>query len=60
MDSTQSQSKLQQAFFVEIDLYGNANDLEQPKQFYLFILRKVSPELTSAANPPLFAEEDWP
>ena len=33
--------------------------------FYLFILffislRKISPELTSAANPPLFAEEDWP
>ena len=28
---------------------------------YLFIfLRKISPELTSAANPPLFAEEDWP
>ena len=21
---------------------------------------KISPELTSAANPPLFAEEDWP
>ena len=32
--------------------------------FYVFIylfLRKISPELTSAANPPpLFAEEDWP
>ena len=28
---------------------------------YLFIyLRKISPELTSAANPPLFADEDWP
>ena len=26
----------------------------------VFFLRKVSPELTSAANPPLFAEEDWP
>ena len=26
---------------------------------YLFILRKISPELTTA-NPPLFAEEDWP
>uniref|UniRef100_A0A9L0TDH6 Ubiquitin conjugating enzyme E2 E2 n=1 Tax=Equus caballus TaxID=9796 RepID=A0A9L0TDH6_HORSE len=22
--------------------------------------RRVGPELTSAANPPLFAEEDWP
>ena len=30
--------------------------------FYLFIyfLRKISPELISATNPPLFAEEDWP
>ena len=27
--------------------------------FFLF-LRKMSPELTYAANPPLFAEEDWP
>ena len=28
--------------------------------FMLFVfLRKISPELT-AANPPLFAEEDWP
>ena len=26
----------------------------------LFIyLRKISPELASVANPPLFAEEDW-
>ena len=23
-------------------------------------LRKISPELTSAASPPLFGEEDWP
>ena len=28
--------------------------------FFFFFLRKISPELTSAANPPLFAEEDWP
>ena len=28
--------------------------------FILFFLRKISPELTSAASPPLFAEEDWP
>ena len=27
--------------------------------FFLF-LRKISPELTSTAGPPLFAEEDWP
>ena len=26
----------------------------------LYFLRKISPELTSTANPPLFAEEDWP
>ena len=26
---------------------------------FLF-LRKISSELTSAANPPLFAEKDWP
>ena len=25
-----------------------------------FFLRKISPELTSSANPPLFAEEAWP
>ena len=29
--------------------------------YFLFIfLRKINPELTSFANPPLFAEEDWP
>ena len=28
--------------------------------FSFLFLRKISPELTSAANPPLFAEEDWP
>ena len=27
---------------------------------FFFFLRKISPELTSAANPPLFAEEDCP
>ena len=26
---------------------------------FFFLLRKISPELTTA-NPPLFAEEDWP
>ena len=25
-----------------------------------FFLRKISPELTYAANPRLFAEQDWP
>ena len=27
---------------------------------FFFFFRKISPELTSASNPPLFAEEDWP
>ena len=27
--------------------------------FFFLFLRKISPELTTA-NPPLFAEEDWP
>ena len=27
---------------------------------FFFFLRKISPELTSAGNPPLFVEEDWP
>ena len=27
---------------------------------FVFFFRKISPELTSAANPPLFAEEGWP
>ena len=31
--------------------------LKRPFTFFLFFLRKISPEL-SAANPPLFAEED--
>ena len=35
--------------------------VEHKELSFLFIfLRKISPELTSAANPPLFAEEDWP
>ena len=37
-------------------------ELHQFFKNFLFIYifwRKISPELTSAANPPLFAEEDW-
>ena len=30
------------------------------RSLIIFFLRKISPELTSATNPPLFAEEDWP
>ena len=26
----------------------------------LYFFKKIRPELTSAANPPLFAEQDWP
>ena len=32
----------------------------QPPHTYFLFLRKISPELTSATNLPLFAEEDWP
>ena len=43
---------------------AHVNCLEQgwhnSNSFFCFVfLRKISPELT-AANPPLFAEEDWP
>ena len=31
-----------------------------PIFFLLLFLRKITPELTSAMNPTLFAEEDWP
>ena len=33
---------------------------EKEKKHHGFFLRKINPELTSATNPPLFAEEDWP
>ena len=32
---------------------------KQDRVFSFLFLRKISPELTTA-NPPLFAEEDWP
>ena len=37
-------------------------ELEAFVMFYgsSFFLRKISPELTATANPPLVAEEDWP
>ena len=34
--------------------------IERSKWKALLFLRSISPKLTSAANPPLFAEEDWP
>ena len=34
---------------------------QHPKDIILFFFfRKISPELTSAISPPLFAEENWP
>ena len=38
---------------------GDGEQLTLQMILFLF-LREISPELTSAANPPLFAEEDWP
>ena len=40
---------------------GRQDDFTEPGflQCLFFFLRKTSPELTTA-NPPLFAEEDWP
>ena len=29
-------------------------------KYFIFLKKKIRPELTSAANPSLFAEEDWP
>ena len=42
------------------DMKGNVRFLEEGSLSEFFFLRRISPELTSAANPPLFAEEDWP
>ena len=42
---------------------GNVNGgrhLRKDVVFFFFLRRRISPELTSTANPPLFAEEDWP
>ena len=44
---------MQQLWFATLTMDGN-----HLRNFFFF-LRKISPELT-AANPPLFAEEDWP
>ena len=37
----------------------SSHSLNLSSEFF-FVLRKISPQLTSASNPPLFAEEDWP
>ena len=40
-------------------LEKNCDSLKNSKLIF-FLLKKISPELTSATNPPPFAEEDWP
>ena len=48
-------------FGVRVIMLALRNELGSKSFFVCFLfLRKLSPELTSAANPPLFAEEDWP
>ena len=55
-------------YYITIAIYKAVYCLFPPPDdkflfIYLFIylfLRKMSRELTSATNPPLFAEEDWP
>ena len=44
--------------FIEVQLLGQR--VSSLLRFFFFFLRKMSPELTSAANSPLFAEEHWP
>ena len=45
--------------FIYIYLLCNNQYLALWMSLFVF-LRKISPELTSASNPPLFVEEDWP
>ena len=42
------------------DIYEHFDNFNFSKLILFFFLRKISPGLTSATNPPLFAEEDWP
>ena len=49
----------------EAKFHFHSGEIMIPNNHTLFkiifiFLRKISPELTSAADPPLFAEEDWP
>ena len=48
---------------VNVPLFGKGSlaDVIQLRNFFFFFFffGKISPELTMA-NPPLFAEEDWP
>ena len=60
----QNSSTLNTVNKIEKPKVNLVNDM-WPQYYYLliylfnFFFRKISPELTSAANP-LFAEEDWP
>ena len=49
----------QSAFYVLGAPCRSISLLQLDGEGIFFFLRKISPEL-SAANPPLFAEEDWP
>ena len=40
--------------------FGNYLNLFLIRILFIYLLRNISPELTSASNPPLFPEEDWP
>ena len=42
------------------NLFTSTVNYEVQRLTLAFFLRKISPELTSAANPPLFAKEDGP
>ena len=46
--------------FVFISSHSDFSPLLLLLLLLFFFLRKISPELTSAASRPLFAEEDWP
>ena len=46
-------------FFLEELIHSPGFKFHVDDVLFLFFLRKISPELTTA-NPPLFAEEDWP
>ena len=66
---TGESSKDKARFQVKVGLLCIYEDRSQPhrpthaepveKLLLFFFLRKINPELTTA-NPPLFAEEDWP
>ena len=44
---------------ISIDAEKAFDKLQHPFILFIYFLRKISPELTTA-SPPLFAEEAWP